>query len=81
MGKNCQVMDTPTETPAGLRVCLSRNEGAAALGLGRSTFAELIARGELQEIRIGRRSLIPLSEIDRFVRERLAAATIPKDAA
>jgi excisionase family DNA binding protein len=50
----------------------SINVAAARLGCGRSSLYELIARGELRSVHIGRRHLIPRSERLRFVREQLA---------
>ena len=52
-------------------ICLSRIEAAHALGIGVSMLKILIARGDVQEIRIGRRSLIPRSEVERYVSERI----------
>ena len=40
-------------------------------GLSRSTLKLLVARGTLRSITIGRRRLLPLSELDRYVSERL----------
>jgi excisionase family DNA binding protein len=60
-------------------LCVSRAAAARLLGVGLSSLKELLARRELVELRVGRRSLVPLSEIDRFVRERVAAATIPAE--
>ena len=45
---------------------------AARLGCGRSTIYNLIARGELRSVHVGRRRLVPRGERLRFVREQLA---------
>jgi excisionase family DNA binding protein len=51
-------------------VLISRSDAAIALGLGRRTLDELIARGELRIRRVGRRVLIPRKEIERFAATR-----------
>jgi excisionase family DNA binding protein len=51
-------------------VLLSRGDAAIALGLGRRTLDDLIARGELRIRRVGRRVLIPRKEIERFAAAR-----------
>jgi excisionase family DNA binding protein len=45
---------------------LSRSDAAIALGLGRRTIDELISSGKLRARRIGRRVLIPRTELERF---------------
>ena len=56
---------------------LSRSEACARLGIGRSTLAQLIARKDIFEIKIGRRSLIACEELLRFIRERSNDAATP----
>jgi excisionase family DNA binding protein len=46
-------------------------EGAAILRLGRTLVYELVLRGELRSIKIGRARRIPVSAVDAFIRERL----------
>ena len=41
-------------------------------GIGRSTLYELIGRGDLRTIKIGRRTFIALTELERFVAEASA---------
>ena len=41
------------------KLLLNVDEGASLLGLGRSRFYALLASGELQSLKIGRRRLIP----------------------
>jgi excisionase family DNA binding protein len=55
-------------------LCLSRREACERLSCGLSTLKVLLGRGEIRELRIGRRSVIPASEIGRYVSERLAEA-------
>ena len=57
-------MQTATSTT---RLLLTVRETAEALGLGRSTVYELITAGELEVIRIGRSSRIPVAAVDEFV--------------
>lgn len=47
-------------------------DACTGLGVGRSTFYELAARGDVQIVRIGRRALVPVSSIESYV-ERLRA--------
>ena len=44
------------------------NDGCRAMGIGRTLCYELIRRGELQVVKIGGRTLIPRSEIERLTR-------------
>jgi excisionase family DNA binding protein len=44
---------------------------AAALGVGRSTVYELIARGDLEVVHIGRAARVPARAVDDLVRRRL----------
>lgn len=39
----------------------------ASLGIGRSTFYELVARGEVEVVHIGRRALVPVDSIDAYI--------------
>ena len=52
---------------------VSRGEAHRLLGVGLSTLKALLARGELRQIRVGRRSLIPRDELERYIATRLAA--------
>jgi excisionase family DNA binding protein len=51
-------------------------EAAEEIGVHHLTLRKAIARGELRAVRVGRRVLIPQTEIDRFLegREPEAAA-------
>jgi excisionase family DNA binding protein len=44
------------------------------LGCGRTMIYELLAAGELRAIKLGNRTLIPESELQKFIESRLAAA-------
>jgi excisionase family DNA binding protein len=43
------------------------NEAAKSIGVGRSTIYKLIAEGQLQTIKIGRRRLVKTESIRAFV--------------
>ena len=51
------------------RPVLSRREFADRLGLSLDTVKRHIERGKLRHVRLGRRILIPTSEIDRILSE------------
>jgi excisionase family DNA binding protein len=48
----------------------SVSEACEALGIGRTTLYFLIKQRELEVCRIGRRTLVPVRSIERFVTER-----------
>ncbi len=48
------------------------NDAVEVLGIGRSTLYELIATGEIDVVKIGRRTLIVQDELERYVK-RLTA--------
>lgn len=49
-------------------------EACRRLGVGRTTLYELIGSGEIRPFKIGRKTLIPESELQRVVQERLERA-------
>lgn len=53
-------------------VANSITEAAKRLGVGRTTIYELIGSRELRTFKIGQRTLIPESEMQRFVADRMA---------
>lgn len=52
---------------ANTRRAMSVNEAADALGLGRSTVYGLLKSGQLEAIRLGRRTIVTSSSIDRLL--------------
>jgi excisionase family DNA binding protein len=50
----------------------SITSAAQRLGIGRTLIYQLIDRGDLRAIKIGGRTLIPESELKRFLESRLA---------
>ncbi|AEG50766.1 DNA binding domain protein, excisionase family [Sphingobium chlorophenolicum L-1] len=54
------------------RLAFSLNEASEATGLSRSHLTRVIAAGELRSMKVGRRRLIPASEMRRLVGEDAA---------
>jgi excisionase family DNA binding protein len=52
-------MDDPALLIAGERLALTVSEAGALLGISRALAYELVARGELPSIRLGRRLVVP----------------------
>jgi hypothetical protein len=44
-----------------------------SIGIGRTAFYALVKTGAIRLIKIGKRSLVPCSELDRVISERLQA--------
>lgn len=51
---------------------LDKGETCRLLGIKDTKFNQLIATGELGSIKIGRARRVPYSQIERFIREKLA---------
>jgi excisionase family DNA binding protein len=49
------------------KIAYSVEEAAQVLSLGRTTVKKLIATGQLTSVRVGRRRLIPRSELETYV--------------
>lgn len=56
------------------KVARSVESAAKAIGVGRTTFYELIANGSIRTFKVGVRTLVPETELHRFVAERMATA-------
>jgi excisionase family DNA binding protein len=50
------------------RLLSPKREAAVALGISVRTLETLIALGELKSVRVGRRRMIPVIELQRFAR-------------
>jgi len=50
---------------------LSVRDAAIALGLGRTSFYQLLGRGHIRHFRVGRRVVIPQTAIDEYVAGRM----------
>jgi excisionase family DNA binding protein len=55
------------------RMTLSIEEAAARLGISRALAYELVRRGELPRLRLGRRIVIPLKALEEFVESATVA--------
>lgn len=64
------------ERNAGLSVLLTVEEAAALLRLGRTTTFELVMRGDIQSVKIGRRRLVVREGLDQYVAELLRSQLI-----
>lgn len=73
-------MSDSSTTDTAPRWLLSIPEACAGLGVGRSMLYEMISRGDVEIVRIGRRALVPVSSLDAYV-ERLRASDDPVPAA
>lgn len=63
-----------TSTELDDRLLLRLPEAAARLGLGRSTVYELIQRGELPVVRVGRAVRIPVAALQGWVERQIDEA-------
>ena len=54
--------------------CLSINDTAHALGIGRTKIYELINAGQLETVKIGRRTLVRIASIRAIAKEGRADA-------
>ena len=52
------------------KLAYSVAEGAAAVGLGRTKFIELINEGAIRTVRVGRRVLVPRSALEDFIQSQ-----------
>lgn len=60
-------MVEPTMTDMQHKWLVSIPEACAGLGVGRSTFYEMVTRGDVEVVRIGRRTLVPVAAIESYV--------------
>lgn len=64
--------ETVSELPSNILHLISVAETAARLSITTKQVWRLIARGELQSVKLGRRRLIPSFEVDRLITNLLA---------
>lgn len=55
--------------------CIGSTEVCKALGIGRSSFYALTKSGTIPHIRVGRRILIPIKELDEWIHQNSIQAT------
>jgi excisionase family DNA binding protein len=60
-------------------VAVSLSEAAARLGVGLTTMKNLVWCGAIPTFRIGRRRLVPVSALAKFVESRLSAVRLLQD--
>ena len=58
------------------QLLVTPEEAARRLSVGRTTIYELMARGELQSVNIGRCRRVPVSSLSLFVNRLIGAATV-----
>lgn len=56
------------------RLTMSVEEASEALGISRSLAYELVRRGEIPSLRLGRRIVVPVRALEELVRQAGAAA-------
>lgn len=54
------------------RTALSPAEAAASVGLCERTLSDLLVTGEIRSIKVGRRRLVPVAELRRWLSDRAA---------
>ena len=64
-----------TDLPWTARAALSQSDSATVLGVTRQHVAEMRGRGELRAVMLGRRVVIPTSEIRRLLGETEGGAS------
>ena len=60
-------------TTSEVKLLLTPQEAAHALGINRSTLYQLIMRQEIPSLKIGRRRYIPYAVLQMFIESRLSA--------
>jgi excisionase family DNA binding protein len=61
---------------AAVPLLVTAAEAAATLGVGRTKLYELINRGELRPVHIGRSLRVPVAELERFVDTLRASGSV-----
>ncbi len=58
------------------QLMVSPADAAKRIGVGRTTFYGLMSEGEIKAVKIGRRTLIPIAELERYVDRLRAGAAV-----
>jgi excisionase family DNA binding protein len=69
------VHNKPPEVGMGDKVLLTIPEVAAKLSIGRSVTYQLVMRGEIASIKVGKCRRVPVGEVERFVGRLIAEQT------
>jgi len=56
------------------RLLLTIPEVASRLGLGRSLVYQLVMKGEISSIKVGRARRVPVTALEQFILDRMALA-------
>lgn len=64
--RECVIDDAPGHE-LDRRLAVSDTEGARRVGLGKTKFRELLNEGKIRSFYVGRRRLIPVAELERFI--------------
>ncbi len=68
-------METTTPSP----VLLKASQVRALLQIGRSTYYDLIATGQLRAVKLGRNVFVPRDAVDDFIRNLPPASKVDRD--
>lgn len=66
-------VSAPVQSADGARLAYSVQELASALGVSPDLVRTLVRRGELRSMHLGRRVVIPASELERYVQQPACA--------
>jgi excisionase family DNA binding protein len=69
-------MEVPGSVRPEMRLLLSVEEAAAAMGLGRSMMYHLVMRQQIASIKVGRMRRIPVAALEEFIRQQLATVGV-----
>lgn len=58
--------------PVAVPLAVSPRKAAAYLDVGHDAIYQLLRQGRLRSVKLGRRRLIPISELERFLTDELA---------
>ena len=61
-------MDGDILTTIGGPALLRLPDACRFIGVGRSKFYELVGRGDIEVVKVGARTLVPMASLEKFVR-------------
>lgn len=65
------VVDRDAQTPVLVPLAVSPRRAAEYLGVGHDAIYQLLNQGRIRSVKLGRRRLIPLGELERFLSDEL----------